>query len=160
MQDHTYATNSCHCLHQNGFRERLLARPTQKQEISSFIEASMRLMGYVDHRCGDDVQTVEYDALQPEDWLLLLEAMIHAVAESEVFREFIQDDGPDSMSDLLPRGECFGVDASGAVYYRLGSRAGRPTLSHQFLESERRQYSYAVHAYDDLIEVYLWSRWF
>lgn len=67
---------------------------------------------------------MEYNELDSEEHLVLLEALMWAVADSEVFREHLQDDGPDTINELLPRGDAVGSDDSGALYYRLGSHPG------------------------------------
>ena len=69
-------------------------------------------------------QVTEYDLLSNDEHLTLLEALMWCVADSDIFREHLQDDGPDTLNDLLPRGEAMGADDSGACYYRLGSRTG------------------------------------
>lgn len=69
-------------------------------------------------------QVTEYHDMTNEEHLSILEALMWAVTDSETFREHLQEDDPDTMSHLFSRGEAFGRDSSGAVYYRLGSSTG------------------------------------
>jgi hypothetical protein len=78
------------------------------------------------------LRRADYCDLPGSQRLILLEALIHAAADTETVRNYIAEMSPDEEDAPLPRGAPMGVNSSGSLYFHLGSDTGRSQL---FVES-------------------------